>query len=130
LAVVDTGLKTENVLTMQVPRDVGGPDDAAAIARYDEMRTQRAALPGVSEVGFGSTVPLRTAGFMLESKAEGRPGAPGEPMPRAEYRTASPDYFRAAGIPLLRGRDFSSTDRAGTPRVAVLNKTLAERLFG
>ncbi|MEJ7812957.1 MAG: ABC transporter permease [Gemmatimonadaceae bacterium] len=129
LAVVDTGMNTENVLTMEVPRDFGGAGDATATAQYEQMQSQLAALPGVSRVGFGSTVPLRAAGFMLDIKAEGRPVAPGEPMPRSEYRTASPEYFRAAGIPVLRGREFSTTDRAGTTRVVVVNKALADRLF-
>ena len=129
LALVDTGMNTENVLTMEVPRDFGGQGDAAAIAEYEQMQAQLAALPGVKQVAFGSTVPLRTAGFMLEIKADGRPVAPGEPVPQSEYRTASPDYFRTAGIPVLRGKEFSSTDRAGTARVAILNKTLADRLF-
>ncbi len=129
LAMVDTGMNTENVLTMEVPRDFAGEGDAAAIAEYERMQSQLSALPGVKQVAFGSTVPLRTAGFMLEIKAEGRPVAPGEPMPRSEYRTASPDYFRTAGIPVLRGKEFSSTDRAGTARVVLLNKTLADRLF-
>jgi putative ABC transport system permease protein len=93
------------------------------------MQRELAALPGVRQVAFGSTVPLRSAGFMLDIKAEGRPVAPGEPVPTSEYRTASPDYFRTAGIPLLRGREFTATDRSGTARVVVINKTLAERLF-
>jgi putative ABC transport system permease protein len=84
----------------------------------------------VSRVGFGSTIPLRTAGFMLEIHAEGHPIAPGQPMPRAEYRTAGPDYFQAAGIPLVRGRAFDATDREGTARVVVLNQALAQQLFG
>lgn len=131
LAEVDTGLNTENVLTMDVPRDFGsGESDAAAISRYQQMQARLATLPGVSQVGFGSTIPLRTAGFMLEIHAQGRPIAPGQPMPRAEYRTADPDYFRAAGIPLLRGRTFEATDREGTARVVVLNQALAQQLFG
>ena len=129
LAVVDTGLRAENVLTMEVPFDFGAQSDAVAISLYEQMQSQLAALPGVRQVGFGSTVPLRAAGFMLDVKAEGRPVSPGEPMPRSEYRTASPDYFRTAGIPLLRGREFESTDRPGSGRVAIINKTLAERLF-
>ena len=129
LSVVDTGMNTRNVLTMEVPLDFGAQSDAVAIGRYEQMQSQLAALPGVSQVGFGSTVPLRVAGFMLEIKAEDRPASPGEPIPQSEFRTASPDYFRAAGIPILRGRDFSSTDRSGTPRVAIINKTLADRLF-
>ena len=130
LSVVDTGLNTENVLTMEVPHDFVSPqENAATIARYERIQGELAALPGVRQVGLGSTVPLRAAGFVLEIKAEGRPVLAGEPAPMAEYRTSSPGYFDAAGIPLLRGRDFSSTDRAEAGRVVILNKTLAERLF-
>lgn len=129
LSVVDTGMNTENVLTMEVPPSSYGQNNSVAVARYEQMQDQLAALPGVKDVAVGSVVPLRTAGFMLEVKAEGRPVAPGEPMPRAENRTASPEYFRAAGIPLLKGKQFSSTDRAGSPLVVILNKTLADRLF-
>ncbi len=130
LAVVDTGMNTENVLTMEVPRDFGtGEQNAAVVARYEQMQSRLAALPGVSEVGLGSVVPLRTAGFLLDIKAEGRPVNPGEPAPQSEYRLSSPGYFRASGIPMLRGNDFSATDRADAPRVVVINKTLADLLF-
>lgn len=129
LSVVETGMRTENVLTMEVPFDFGAQSDAVAIGLYEQMQSRLAAMPGVSQVGFGSTIPLRTGGIMLDVKAEGRALASGEAIPRSEYRTASPEYFRTAGIPMLRGRDFSTTDRAGGARVAILNKTLAERLF-
>ena len=129
LAVVDTGMNTQHVLTMEVPRDFTGGDNASAVAQYEQMRSQIAAIPGVSQVGLGSTVPLRTAGIMLEIKAEGRPVNPGEPAPQSEYRTAGPDYFSAAGIPVLRGKEFSSTDRAGSAPVVMINKTLADFLF-
>jgi predicted permease len=129
LAAVNSGLSAEEVLTMEVPLAVGGRSDPDAKALYDRMRFELAAMPGVTEVGVGSVMPLRVADFQLEVKAEGRPLAAGEPMPRAEYRTASPEYFRAAGIPLLKGREFTSTDRNGSGRVVILNKTLADRLF-
>ncbi|HEV8358768.1 MAG TPA: ABC transporter permease [Gemmatimonadales bacterium] len=129
LSVVNTGMNTENVLTMEVQPDGNGLNNAATIAQYEEMQSRLAAIPGVKAVAVGSTVPLRSAGFMLEIKAEGRPVAPGEPMPRAEYRTATPGYFRAAGIPVLKGKDFASTDRQGTGLVVILNQTLADRLF-
>jgi putative ABC transport system permease protein len=115
---------------MEIPHDFGNKDNAAVIAQYERMRSQLSTLPGVSQVGLGSTMPLRSAGILLEVKAEGRPTAPGEPAPSGEYRTANPDYFRAAGIPLLKGREFSSNDDAKSPHVVVLNKTLAEHLFG
>ena len=76
------------------------------------------------------TMPLRATGFQLDVKAENRPVAPGEAMPRAEYRTASPEYFTAAGIPLKKGRYFTTMDRDSAARVVIINETLARRLFG
>jgi predicted permease len=129
LSVVDDGLRTERVLTMEVPKDFNGESPAATIAQYERIRSQLAALPGVSAVGIGSNMPLRTSGITLDIEADGHPVAPGQAQPHSEYRTASPDYFSAAGIPLLQGRAFTSTDRAGSARVVILNKTLASQLF-
>jgi predicted permease len=135
LSDVDTGLRTEEVLTMQVPlltpqQILSDPkSDVAAKARYEEMRREIRALPGVIEVGVGSPMPLRSSEVRFEVKAEDRPLGAGETMPRAELRTASPEFFRAAGIPVLAGREFNSGDRAGGPPVVILNKTLADRLF-
>ncbi len=129
LSQVDTGFDADEVLTMEVPVSGAGRSDADTKALYERMRYEVGAISGVSEVGIGSVMPLRTAGFQLEVKAEGRALAAGEPMPRAEYRTASPEYFRAAGVPLLKGREFTSTDRAGAGLVVILNQTLADKLF-
>ncbi|MDA1081748.1 MAG: ABC transporter permease [Gemmatimonadetes bacterium] len=131
LSEVDTGMDAEQVLTMEVPLSGGARSDTAVKALYDRMRLEVAAIPGVSEVGIGSVMPLRnTGGFMLDVKAEGRAVASGEAIPRAEFRTASPEYFDAAGIPVLKGNSFSTTDRLGSALVVILNKTLADQLFG
>jgi predicted permease len=135
LADVDTGLATEDVLTMQVtlltPTELltNPAADAAAKDRYGQMRREIAALPGVLEAGVGSPVPLRAGGVRFEVKAEGRPLAAGEAMPQAELRTAGPEYFRAAGIPLLRGRPFAGTDGPTSGKVVIINETLADRYF-
>ena len=131
LQVVDTGVGVENVLSMEVPMDGTGRSSADQLTMYEQMQRKVATLPGVKEVGLGSNVPLRgTDQFRLEVKAESRPLSPGEPTPNAEYRTASPEYFRAARIPLVKGREFASTDRRGNARVVIINQTLAKRLFG
>jgi hypothetical protein len=95
---------------------------------YEEMHRRMAGLPGVIGVALGSTVPLWTSDFMLEVAVDGQVPRPGEPTPRAEYRTASPEYFEVAGIPLLRGRAFASTDRGEAERVVgqVLRMVLGE----
>ncbi len=130
LSVVNTGLTSENMLTMEVPKDFNGVKKEEMIGDYQRMRQQLASLPGVQEVGLGSTMPLRSAGITLDVKAETHPLAPGEAQPHAEYRTANPNYFQASGIPLLKGRVFSDNDDATSAKVVILNKTMADRLFG
>ena len=130
LAAVDPGLDTKNVLTMEVPADFAAlSDKTAAVAKYERMQSDLSALPGVKVVGLGSTVPLRSAGVQLDVKAEGRALGVGEAVPNAEYRTADPGYFKAAGIPFIKGREFQTTDGAGTGRVVIINKTLADYFF-
>ncbi len=129
LQAVDPGLKPEGVLTMEVPIEGAGRAPGDVLTLYEEMRRRMAALPGVVGVALGSNVPLRSSDFMLDVAVDDRPLRPGEPTPRAEYRTASPEYFEVAGIPLLRGRAFVSTDRGESERVAILTQSLADRLF-
>jgi putative ABC transport system permease protein len=129
LNAVETGLETSNVLTMEVPIETQTIPSAEKLVMYERMRDRIAELPGVGVAAIGSNVPLRGTPFMLEVKAEGRPVTPGEATPRGVYKTADPRYFEAAGIPLLKGRAFATTDRRETARVVVLNKTLADRLF-
>jgi putative ABC transport system permease protein len=130
LSEVNTGLTTENILTMEVPFDFEAKKDEDAKALFERMQLEVAAIPGVSEVGIGSTMPLRATEAVLEVRAEGRPLANGEAIPRADFRTVSPGFFHAAGIPLLKGREFAETDGKSSAMVVVLNKSLADRLFG
>jgi len=133
LSGVNTGLATGDVLTMQVPLfspgNMGAAADADSKDRYDRMRREMRALPGVIEVGVGSTMPLRGTQVGLDVKAEGKSFAVGEAIPRADLRTASPEYFRAAGIPLLKGRWFTSTDRDSSGKVVIINQTFADKFF-
>lgn len=129
LSEVDPGLKAENVLTVEVPHDFNPGESAKVIGEYERMRTELAALPGVSSVGLGAPMPLRTSGILLPVKAEGRAINPGEATPTAEYRMASPDYFKASGIPLLQGKTFTDGDNATSTHVVILNKTIADKLF-
>jgi predicted permease len=145
LSEVETGLRAEEVLAIEVPllKLSGGPSngdaaawyksilesDAVAKGLYERMRQEIRALPGVNEVGVGSTIPLRGSSTQFELKAEGKPLAVGEAAPRPDVRTADPEYFRAAGIPLLQGREFSITDGPGSGMVVIVNKTLADQFF-
>jgi len=134
LSEVRTGLATEQVLSMDIPlfvvADAFNPQaDVAVKGQYDQMQREIRGLPGVIEVGVGSTMPLRTTELDFDVKVDGKPPAIGEATPRVEVRTATPEYFRAAGIPLLKGRDIAATDRDSSAKVVVVNQTLANRFF-
>ena len=130
LQSVETGVNASNVLTMEVPIETNTIQSPEKLAMYERMRDRIAAIPGVEVASVGSNVPLKNTMFVLEAKAEGRPLSPGEATPRATYKTADPGYFRASGIPLLAGREFTTTDRAGSQRVVIINTSFAKRLFG
>jgi predicted permease len=146
LSEVDSGLRAEAVFAMDVPllQLSGGPSggtdpmawfrhimelDVAAKEQYERIRSEIRALPGVTEAGLGSSIPLAASTMTFDVKAEGQALAVGEAMPRADVRTASPEYFRASGIPLLQGREFTSTDRGGSGLVVIVNKTFADKFF-
>jgi predicted permease len=130
LYAVDTGVRLENTLTMEAPIDFDGRPPEQMLGIQEEALRRLAEIPGVSVAGVGWNVPLRSSQVSLEIRAEGRPEEPGVPIPRAEYRTATPGYLDAAGIRLVSGRQFAATDRDGAGRVAIINQSLARRLFG
>jgi predicted permease len=127
---VHPGVEVANTLTLEAPADHEGQSTSEIVALQQEMQRRIAELPGVQQVGVGLTVPLRGTQVMLEVKAEGRPPEPGTPVPMAEYRTATPEFFAAAGMELIAGRGFQDTDVADAAPVAIVNQALAERLFG
>jgi predicted permease len=135
LSEVNTGLKTEEVLTIELQLldfstgTFNPASDVAAKEKYDRIRREIRALPGVIDVGVGSTMPLRGGGIQFDVKAEGKSLAVGEAAPRADLRTASPEYFRAAGIPIVKGREFRSTDGPGSAKVVIINQALASKFF-
>ena len=90
------------------------------------------AIPGVAAAGFASTVPF---GDMHEGKPVERLAAPtdrgSEPARNPTYRIIGADYFRAIGLPLLRGREFTAIEESSpsAPRVAIIDQRLAAALF-
>jgi putative ABC transport system permease protein len=133
LADVDTGLSTEEILSIPLPlldpTKLSPATDLANKSLYHTLQRELRTLPGVVDVGLGSTMPLRNSAIDFDLKAEGRPPAPGAAIPQADLRTASPEFFHAAGIPLLAGRVFGDGDGPGAERVVVVNRTLADQLF-
>ena len=129
LQQVDPGFNPENALVVGISLPpTKYADDQQRAAFFRQLLERTAALPGVEAVGATHSMPI-ISDYLLGFVIEGRPpAAPGD-EPSTNYYAVSPDYFRAMGITLVRGRSFTERDTAGAPRVAIINETFARRFF-
>jgi putative ABC transport system permease protein len=127
---VDSGVKASGVLTMSVSLPQGKYPNASMWQRFYEPALERIqALPGVRAVGMIKLLPLQNWGTNGDFVIEGRPLAEVGQRPFAESRDISPGYFRAMGIPIVRGRDLSGQDSATSLPVVMINEALARKYF-
>ena len=99
---------------------------------YQEAMRRIAGVPGVQHVAVGTAVPWRdngTFGSGFSFSAEGYAKANGEEDPRARFRTVSPGFFAALGVPVIAGRDFTDADGREAEPVVIISQSLAQRLF-
>jgi len=132
---VELGFRPDAVLTARLwlpqPNDPKtGPyftHDARA-AFYRRVQEHVAALPGVQAVGGTSVLPLSGARGRISFAIEGRPADTGDTS-AAEGALATPDYFRALGIDLVRGRIFDDHDDGSRPIVGVVSESFVRQYF-
>jgi putative ABC transport system permease protein len=130
LTGVDPGFQPDNTLTMRMELSGGKyGDPVRRRAFYDQMLQQLQSIPGVQSAGVITQLPLTTQGLSFSFSLEGQPPMPASGLPQAAFRVISQDYFRAMGIPLLRGRSFTPQDTADAQAVVVINRTMAERFW-
>jgi predicted permease len=124
------GVKTHNVLALHVPVNYERPP-AQTLPLYKEAIRRIRELPGVDQVAVGTLVPWREAGAWFEAQftVEGYAKADGEDDPRGRFRTVSPGFFAALGVPIIAGRDFNAGDRSDSEKVVIVSQSLAQRLF-
>ena len=126
-----TGFNTSNVLALHVPFSFERPPEEIR-AFHREIMRRIAALPGVERVAVGTAVPWRDAnvfgpGFLFS--VEGYSKANAEEDPRARFRTVSPGFFEALGVPIVAGRDFTDADRSDKEPVVIVSESIVKRMF-
>ena len=126
----DPGFDPGSIVTMQVSPPGSRYARAERLALYQQILEKVRALPGAEIAALTAALPFSDMG--LDSSPFYVPGA--APLPDGQQRHAnaipvSPDYFRAMGIPLLRGRDFTAADGPGAPPVVIVDQQLAQQYF-
>ncbi|HUJ40347.1 MAG TPA: ABC transporter permease, partial [Candidatus Acidoferrales bacterium] len=128
LTAADPGFRTGGTLLFDInlPRAHYASEDQQR-GFYDRARQQLAAMPGVNSAVMTSLVPMSGNDEEYSVGIAGRPETADNPS--TLYYLVSAGYLKAAGIPLVAGRDFTADDVAGAPRVCIINDVMARSLF-
>jgi putative ABC transport system permease protein len=126
----DAGFNPKNLLTfdLQLPAAQYG-DPARRIALYDAFRLRLEAIPGVISVGAVDRIPFGGPQGGSNLAVVGRAVAPGAAQPMVRPSRILPGYLESLGVPLRRGRDFTTLDTAVSTPVALIEDTTADRFF-
>jgi putative ABC transport system permease protein len=130
LLSVSPGFETEHLVKAEVslPRyQYTKPEQWSAFG--NELTTRLEAKRGFEDSALGIPLPILDNAVTLPFTIAGNPPLPQGKAETANYVSASPQYFRVMGIPLMRGRLFSVDDTAATMPVALISETLARRSF-
>ena len=127
---VSPGFATRNILmtSIQLP-GARYQSNEAREATFERIRDVVAAVPGVGAVGYTSIAPIHGWGYNCAAYREGSNGHD-EGARTANVRSADVGFFDTMQIPLVRGRAFTRADAAGASEVAIVNRSLAKKLFG
>ena len=128
---VDPGFDPSHAVTMKVTLPSATyQGEGRSIAFFDRLFARLHALPGVEAAGGVSFLPLHglgaATGFYIEGQERARKGD--EPV--ADVRVVTHDYFKAMGIPLVRGRLFDGRDTAPNTRRIIVSELLVKKYFG
>lgn len=126
LLAVRPGFSQQGVLTMHLAVSRAKFAEDRQVAEYYRRLVERIqTVPGVLEAGFINRLPLSGLAQTGHVEFEGR-----ETTSMADWRSVTPGYFGAMGIPMSRGRALTEADRADAPAVGLIDTELAKRVFG
>lgn len=130
LLSVDPGVRTDHVLTMAMNLRTQQYSKPPTVRTFWQQVLERvSALPGVESAAIGTAVPFTGDHSRGDITIEGMPLPRPGSWPHPDFHVVSPGYLSTLGIPLLRGRDFTSADNENAPPVGIINSKLAQQFF-
>ena len=126
LVAEDPGFRVTNAIAVNVELPSTYSDFAAVSDFYGRVLDRVRAHPGISASGATNFLPFEPA-WRMRFVVNGRPRPPAGDEPLAQHQTVDEQYFRALGVPLLKGRFFTDRDTRQSPGVVLVNRALADR---
>jgi putative ABC transport system permease protein len=128
LQKVNSGLEPQNVLTFNVGLPEVKYNYEKQAQFFIDLKSRLEATPGVQAASSILPLPLSGDRFSISFEIEGRPMAPKD-HPSGDFFSTGVGYFRAMGIPMIKGRDFDDRDRHGATPVVIITEALARQFF-
>jgi putative ABC transport system permease protein len=125
---VNPGFDAHNVLTTEIGISDSKYDAPKMTRFYDQLLEKVGHIPGVVAVASASPLPLSNSIMRISFEIDGRP-IPKGIEPSENMAAITPDYFSVMHIPILRGRAFTSADRAKAPLTMIITQKFADRYF-
>lgn len=126
LSRVEPGFDSHHVVLMTMPLHGGHTDTAASVtSMVRDARQELAAVPGVESSAATFSAPYASRMGLPFTSVSSNSTVSGD----GEWMAVSPGYFGVLKIPILRGRDFDSSDTAEAPAVVLINETMARRFW-
>jgi predicted permease len=122
------GIATDNLISFSVQPQLNGYKAERNVALLDQIRQRLAAIPGVRSVASSQIAVLTGTDMGTNVTVEGRPSLEGDER-HVDFDGISPSYFSTLQVPMLSGREFRESDSATSPKVAVINETMAKKFF-
>jgi len=126
---MELGFDPDHVLNVTLDPKQDSYNEAQTRQFYHELEVKVRAMPGVQSAALTSSVPISTFPSGQKIYVENRLVVPDRPVPVILYDRIDPGYFETMSIPVLLGRGFLDSDNEAAPLVAVINQTMANRLW-
>ena len=126
---IDLGFNPDGVLNLGMDPSQLGYDEARATNLFRTIKERVGGVAGVQSVSYAYSSPFGVYNVIEAVRKEDQKSLPPNEAPGILYNRVDEDYFRTLQIPVLRGRGFSLQDQASSQRVAVINETMAKRLW-
>jgi putative ABC transport system permease protein len=130
LSRVDLGIKTDHVLTFNLPVSESRFTQAERIAPYYRQLLEKIeSVPGVKKAALTTGIPTRGTGIGMGFTIVGAPPVAPSARPGAGFQIVTPGYHDTVGNRVVKGRSFDEGDTAAGPRVAMVNEKFVNRYF-
>jgi predicted permease len=125
----DPGFRVERLLTMGFDPRIAQYDLDKTRTFYRQLLDRARALPGVDAAALGQHIPLGVAGSATEIAIPGYQLGPNQQTLSIGSSIVGDRYFEVLGIPILRGRAFTTRDTQNAPPVAIVNEAMAKKYW-